>query len=421
MLVLAGAFGAGGCSGADDGPLDPLADGGDDVSADTIASEVVGDTIDTGTATDTGATDSLADTGLADTGLADTGSLTDGAATDSGCVDTCPATKGGVTWGCKKRFLYGLNYAWRNFGGDFGGIAAWSQKGVAASLAAYDADLADMRAHGVSVVRWWMFPEFRGEGVTVDSSGTATGLGATTLADLSAAIDLAEKHDLYLMLTPFSFDGFRPARTTAGLFVPSLQPMVVDAARRTALLEKVIRPIAKAIAAHKHRDRVMSWDIINEPEWAIKGTDAYGDPAFEPNAELTAVTHPQMQTFIADVVAVLRAESTAKISVGAAAFKWAKAWSKIDQDFYQFHMYGWIDTYWPYSKKPADFGLGDKPLVMGEFPLGPLNATPFAKVLESWYANGYAGAMAWQYGEAKPTELADVKAFADLHPCETRL
>ena len=413
MLVLSGFCGgfSGGCSGSAD-PTEP-GDAGDDVSAEApLDTSSPPDSVAEGATDSGGATDSVSDTGL----LLDTG-----AATDSGCIDTCPATKGGVTWGCKKRFLYGLNYAWRNFGGDFGGIAKWSQKGVAANLAVYDADLADMRAHGVSVVRWWMFPEFRGEGVTVDSSGTATGLGATTLADLSAAIDLAEKHDLYLMLTPFSFDGFRPARTTAGLFVPSLQPMAIDAARRTALLEKVIRPIAKAIAAHKHRDRVMSWDIINEPEWAIKGTDAYGDPAFEPNAELTAITHPQMSTFIADVVAVLRAESTAKISVGAAAFKWAKAWSKIDQDFYQFHMYGWVDTYWPYSKKPADFGLGDKPLVMGEFPLGPLNATPFAKVLESWYANGYAGAMAWQYGEAKPTELADVKAFAALHPCETSL
>ncbi len=386
-----------GCGAADD-PAAAAVDG----AVDGVTDEAVADTVAEGPETP------------ADTLKTDTDSATDS------CVDTCPA-KGGFTVGCKRRFLYGLNYAWRNFGADFGGIAKWSQKGIAADTTVYQKDLADMRAHGVSAVRWWMFPELRGEGVTVDASGTVTGLGPTTLADLAAAIDLADKNDIYLMLTPFSFDGFRPSRTTAGLFIPSLQPMVTDATKRAALLEKVVRPIAKAVAAHPRGARVIAWDIINEPEWAMTGTDGYGDPPFEPNAELAPVTHAQMQTFIAEVVKVLRAESAAKISVGAAAFKWAKAWSKIDQDFYQFHMYGWVDKYWPHSNKPSDFGLGDKPLVMGEFPTGPLNATPFGKVLESWYGNGYAGALAWQYIDATKGELTEVKAFADAHLCETKL
>jgi hypothetical protein len=393
------------CSGSADGetPLD-AGDAGGDLA-------VLDGTDETDAATDSGIGDSIVTEGGSD--------AVDGS--DSGpCVDTCAAPKGGITWSCRKRFMYGLNYAWRNFGGDFGGLATWGQKGVAGDVATYQKDLADMHAHGVSVIRWWMFPELRGEGVSVDTSGTPTGLGATTLADLAAALDLAEKNDVYLMLTLFSFDGFRATRTDSGLKIPGIQPLVIDATRRTTFLENVVRPIAKAVQASTRRNRVIAWDVINEPEWAITGSDTYGDPAFEPNPALQAVTHAQMETFIASVVKVLRAESTAQVTVGAAAFKWAKAWSKIDQDFYQFHMYGWIDTYWPYSKKPSDYGLGDKPLVMGEFPLGPLNATPYATVVDSWWNNGYAGAMAWQYNAATAGQLAEVKAFADLHPCETR-
>jgi hypothetical protein len=41
-------------------------------------------------------------------------------------------------------------------------------------------------------------------------------------------------------------------------------------------------------------------------------------------------------------------------------------------------------------------------------------------VVESWFANGYAGALGWQYEGAPAKQLAEVKAFADRHACETR-
>ena len=33
--------------------------------------------------------------------------------------------------------MYGINYAWRNFGGDFGGIDAWGFPGVSGDAAGY--------------------------------------------------------------------------------------------------------------------------------------------------------------------------------------------------------------------------------------------------------------------------------------------
>ena len=372
-----------------------------------------------------GASGSSSSGGSAGTGGASSGGVGGAGTGGSGAcaADECPAPNGSVEWLCRNRFMYGINYAWHHFGGDFGGIPEWNQQGVAANSAAVSTDLADMSAHGVSAVRWWVFPDFRGDGATIDGSGTATGLGSTTLADLSRALELAAQHDLYLMLTLFSFDGFRPTRVDNGINIPSLQPMVIDQQKRTALLENVVRPFARAAEASPNRDRLIAWDVINEPEWAMTGPSPYGDENYSPNSELTAVTHTQMEVFVNDVVGVLRQESGALVSVGSAAMKWKRAWSAVDTDFHHFHMYGWVNDWWPYDQTPAFYGLDDKPIVWGEFPLGNLTATDtYADVVGTWWNIGYAGAMAWQYNEGTTTQaqLNEVLAFTTQNACEKR-
>lgn len=336
------------------------------------------------------------------------------------CVDMCPAPGGGVTWGCERRFMYGVNYAWLRFGGDFGGIAQWGQGGVAAEEATHAQNLAAMRAHGASVIRWWVLPDFRGDGIAFDGDDAPVGLGGSALADLEKALQLADQADVYLMLTLFSFDAFRPSEDVAGIWTPGLRPIVLDPAKRTALLEDVVRPFARAAAESPYARRLIAWDVINEPEWAMAGASPYGDMDYTPSAGLETLTHAEMEDFVGDVIAVLDEESGALVSVGAAAFKWAHAWQSLPTDFHHFHMYEWIDTWWPYTGTPADYDLADKPLVMGELPMGDLApGAPYAAVLGSWWDHGYAGALGWMYTGATAAELDNVKAFADQHPCET--
>ncbi|EYF07298.1 hypothetical protein [Chondromyces apiculatus] len=336
------------------------------------------------------------------------------------CEDTCPAPGGGVTFACKHRFMYGVNYAWQYFGGDFGGIAAWQQAGVSADAASHAARLADIHDHGGSVVRWWVFPDFRGDGIAFDASDNPTGLGGTAVADLHKALELAAQADVYLMPCLFSFDAFRPSGDVAGIWVPGITPMVVDAQKRAMLLENVVRPLARAAASSPHSERLLAWDVINEPEWAMTGPSPYGDDTYDPMGELAVVTHAQMETFVAEVIGVLREESSALVTVGGAAMKWAKAWSAVDVDFYQFHMYDWINAYWPYMDSPAEFGVDDRPVVMGEFPLQGLSGVSYGELVGDWYGNGYAGALGWHYEEATPEQLDAMKAFASTHACETR-
>ena len=71
------------------------------------------------------------------------------------------------------------------------------------------------------------------------------------------------------MLTLFSFDNFRPSADNAGIYVYGLNPIATNATQRAALVDQVVRPFARAAEQSQYRDRVVAWDVINEPEWAI--------------------------------------------------------------------------------------------------------------------------------------------------------
>jgi hypothetical protein len=333
---------------------------------------------------------------------------------EPGCYETCDAPNGGVELGCGKRFLYGVNYAWNHFAADFGGIASWSQPGVSTIPDEHSQNLADMREHEMHLVRWWIFPDFRGDAVVFDDSGTPIGTGGTLLSDLDKALELAARNDVYLMLTLFSFDGFRPTRSVSGRSVPSLAPLVTDAERRSALLENVVSPVAKVTSSSPYAYRMLAWDVINEPEWALRGDNPYGGARFYPIEELVTVTHAEMEGFLEEVITVLREESGAYVTVGSAGLEWARAWSALDLDFYQVHRYD--DRGYDWTSTPLDHGL-DRPTMLGEFPLQGFSQVPYAAAVDAWWSYGWAGAMAWQYNASTRAEVDAIREFGSAHSC----
>ena len=342
---------------------------------------------------------------------------------ENGCSDACPFP-GGITWGCDTRFMYGANYAWHHFAGDFGGTEAFGQAGVANSPQV-EADLSEMSSLGISTVRWWVFPEFRGEGVSVDPDGTPVGLGATVIADLDRALELADQHSLTLMLCLFSFDNFAGSALDAAVVQHSLRPMLVDPVKRRALLETVVRPFARAAEASPYRDHVIAWDLMNEPEGAMTGANLYGSGWFPAWRGLDHVTHEEMETFLVELIEVLREESSALITLGSQDMAYRQAWTELDLDFYQFHNYG----SWSFEPSPADYGITDKPVIVGEFPwegmaidghdpdAGRLSYTEIVTLL---YANGYAGSLAWQFTDSMRGDDSETSSFAEAHACETQ-
>ncbi len=298
----------------------------------------------------------------------------------------------------KESFSYGLNYAWKNYSGDFGGISAWGKRGVASDSATFEAELNDMAANGVEVIRWWIWPEFWNDAITFDANGTPQQLGQQAIDDALKALELTDKAGMRVMFCFFSFDGFRPTRESYGITMTGYHDIVIDDAKRGALMANIVQPLVEAMSNSPHISALHSWDVINEPEWAMTGTNKYGGNNFEPSAELEAISHDQMEVFIGDTIKILRQETPdIPVTVGSAAIKWMNAWNETDIDFYQPHIYDWVNDYWPYSKSPAELGFGDKPMIMGEYPVEGLNNADHKTMLQSWYDNGYAGALGWDY------------------------
>ena len=339
--------------------------------------------------------------------------------------DTCAVSGSGISWDCKTRFMYGTNYAWGSFGADFGGVASWGYAGPSGNPGPFSDAMARMKASGVSVIRWWMFPRFLTDTIQWDSDGGPSGISQPLVADVEKALELAAANDVYLMLTPFSFDNFRPTTTEYGVYSRSLKPMVVDANLRQKLIQNVMGPIADAIAKSPHRDRMIAWDLINEPEWAMTGPSLTGDDAFPAQGGLDLVTHAEMETFLRELGDTLRTRSGAMISVGGAAIKWARAWTRLGLDFYQLHYYDWVYENYPYQTATlAAYGLGGKPVVMGEFPskglsaMGGHPARSSAEFSQDLKNQGYAGALSWAFNDGSfPFDAGSTKAFADANGC----
>ena len=329
----------------------------------------------------------------------------------------CIPPSGGVTADGQTQFHYGINYAWASFGSDFGNTT----RGVNAMRTQRLASLMDMKAHGVDVVRWWVFPNFQGGGVTFDAtSGAPTGLGGSTVADIAAALDIAAQAGVRIEFTFFSFDSFKINVSTTTVNPHNLAPLISDATLRAAVINNIVVPFAQQVNLSASKDRVSSWDVINEPEWAIAANPTDGaDPAFTPQTTVTTVPYPVMRTFVSAVADALHANSNRPVTVGGAAVKWAKAWAGIG-DFYTFHMYDWVNKSFPYTNTLASYGLTDKPVVMGEFPIQGLPGIPYLTMVDTFYRLGYAGVLPWAFNDRNfpwAGNNVNVQAFADQHPC----
>jgi hypothetical protein len=134
-----------------------------------------------------------------------------------------------------------------------------------------------------------------------------------------------------------------------------------------------------------------------------------------------------MQTFVRDVVSALHDESSAPVTVGQAAIKWSHAFTEVGLDYYDMHYYGWVDQYFPLGGKSlADYGVGDLPVVVGEYPLdgwtNPNGTLSANQIVTKLFDLGYAGAKAWAYTKDGnwAGNKGELKQFAADHACETQ-
>src|SRR5687768_11203672 len=115
-----------------------------------------------------------------------------------------------IPWQDGNYFLAGVNYPqYQYYGGDIGTLSSvdadcnWAYSS-SFDYAAIDADFAEMQANGVHVVRWWLFGDGRGA-PEFDLSRRVTGFDATFFDHMDQAMEIAERHNIYIIWTLWDF------------------------------------------------------------------------------------------------------------------------------------------------------------------------------------------------------------------------
>ncbi|HEY7065320.1 MAG TPA: hypothetical protein VII06_27835 [Chloroflexota bacterium] len=306
-------------------------------------------------------------------------------------VPAVRATPDRVSWLGGSWFAVGYNYPWRRYNYDFGDDAA---ENVHAQYGTIDAQFADLQANGTHVTRWYVFNDGARYPI-FDRNGHVTGLPGSFYQNLDDALAIASAHNVYLI--PVLWDSLVAKRGRNHANV------ITDPGVRQSYLDNVLRLL---LQRYGHNPNIIAWSVMNEPDWPAGFTN---DRTFQ------RIPVDTLRDFIQAHVQYVRNYTNQLVTVDGGGLPWLDRWRDLGLDLYLVHWYPWIDhdygaQFSPYTRGADSFNV-DKPIVIAEF---PLQGTPYSvqQSLDTFYGNGYAGALAWCYPN-NVDEFCDQSSYND--------
>ncbi len=306
------------------------------------------------------------------------------------------------------QFAVGVNYPWRNYGGDFGATVWGIHDGVSTTEARrqIDKDFEQISEIGFKVVRWFVFCDGR-SGLKFSKDGGVSGIDEHVLDDIGAAITLAEKHKLRIIFVLLDFNFVQREVWYAGMRVGGhrkvIENLKLTASFQTNALEPILKTFGKSTA-------VAAWEIMNEPEWTMT--------AF-PYWQTSRIANEKMQAFVGSTALFIKARANQPVTIGSATLEDLSFWTNSNLDFLQFHSYPDAKVKRFVGKPVAGLGY-NIPVVLGEFPTAhtKIGADEF---VDQMHSNGYLGAIAWSFRASdKYSDLAKqapaISAWIKQHP-----
>ncbi|MDP3914641.1 MAG: T9SS type A sorting domain-containing protein [Bacteroidota bacterium] len=319
----------------------------------------------------------------------------------------------------KEIIMNGANTPWNKWN-DFGGnyISSW-----------WDAEFQKIKAAGGNSTRIWI--SCNGEvGLMISADGTVTGATTAFWSNLDDMFRLAQKNKIYIKATLISFDHFKNSHNNYQRW----RNMVLSDEKVTSFVDNYVVPFA-----NRYNDNPYLWaiDVCNEIEW-VNQDAAMGNIAWN-----------RLQYLVARVASAVHDNSKVLVTLGSAAIKWnsdnyegnfwsdAKLKAQYNKDnarldFYSPHFYGWVVKWFgnfALNKTPADYGINDRPCVIGENPAkgvfndgaSPTLEVPASQMFIGAYNKGWKGVMPWTSngvdtnGTLKDFE-SGLQAFKTAHP-----
>ena len=302
----------------------------------------------------------------------------------------------------------GINYPWLNYGWDFGDPPAGWTGGKEPELFRAEqrqtiaADLRDIAALGLNVVRWFVLAD-----------GLSYGLGAGApqakdrffvlppgdpaihrmVADFRQLLDLCAAAGVKLIPSLIDFHWCFPvSMVSAGVGKGGRSVVVRDETQRRIFLDSVLEPLLAA--SREKPEAIYAWEPMNEPEWCTGGSEwKFWE---RPTSKNRTVSREDMRDFLKD--GVERVNRAGFVStIGFAHWDTIRAWDTEDWGIglQQFHYYaqGGADL-------PAAADVTSQPCLLGEFASLPAKAWPGeAQTLDARLKRatelGYTGSLLW--------------------------
>ncbi|HZS02028.1 MAG TPA: glycoside hydrolase family 2 TIM barrel-domain containing protein [Chloroflexota bacterium] len=306
-------------------------------------------------------------------------------------------------------FALGYNYPWRNYNYDFGDDYT---ENIHGQFGLVDSQFAELQANGTHVTRWYVFND-GARYPTFGPNGQVTGLPASFYQNFDDMLTLASAHNIYLI--PVLWDSLVAQRGS------NRAAVITDAGVRQSYLDNVLRPLLQRYGRHPN---ILAWSVMNEPDWPA---------GFTNDGNFQRIPLDQLRDFIRAHVQSVHTYTSQAVTLDGGGLPWLDRWTDLGLDLYLVHWYPWIDRsygaqYSPYRRTADSFNV-DKPIVLAEF---PLKGTPHSvqQSLDTFYANGYAGALAWCYpnnvdefcDQASYNRSRDVfRAWAQRHEAEVNI
>jgi len=304
-------------------------------------------------------------------------------------------------------FSLGVNYPWLNYGTDFGsGPAGHLGISVPQAAARVDRDFAEIADTGSSLVRWFLFGD--GRCGFLAKAGIPERPDRSLLADVAAALQLAERHRLKLC---FSLIDYLWLQELDRMRLPHAHQQVLHfPAGREALLQNVLIPLFREFRGHP---ALFAWEIANEPEWAIR--------EFHPHA--AARMHlADFRVFAREIVAAAHEFGQMAATLGSARLVWVRAWTGLGLDYYQAHYYpaAEAETGRSLAEELTALSSLDRPLWLGELPARDPVRPDYSlrQALAASRRAGLCGAAVWRWTEPGP-EGTD-QALGRIEPAELK-
>ena len=290
----------------------------------------------------------------------------------------------------QKMFLNGVNLAWNKYGRDFGDFSPETD--------GYDRNDFDSAFNAISqaggnAVRIWVHTsgEFNPKH---DANGFYICNDAKFFTDMSDMLDLAQDHNLVILLSLWSFDMLDSGKNPnifGDYILPRNKALLTDPKYLDAYINNCYVKILDNV---KDKPAMFAIEVLNEPE---------GMTPLENWSNTAKVPMSAIQRFIGKIAAVTHEKAPA-ISVTSGALGADFLSNYTDQalsaasgeaggtlDFFEIHYY---DTGSNPLATAARVFSPKKPLIIGEF---ASNYPDLTAVFKGIFDHGYAGGFAWKF------------------------